>query len=92
MHTQGGKLTQPGGALIDPESGLAVMVVAVSPGSPAERAGLKPYDIIVTFGNRYARTTKDVHNMLGLEASLVSVYMAWHVTRTQIIAGLGFAQ
>ncbi|KAG5190753.1 trypsin-like cysteine/serine peptidase domain-containing protein [Tribonema minus] len=56
-----------GDGYVDPESGLAVMVVAVSPDSPAARAGLQPYDLILDFGAKPARTTTDVHNVIGLE-------------------------
>ncbi|MBN1533763.1 MAG: trypsin-like peptidase domain-containing protein [Spirochaetes bacterium] len=49
------------------ESPQGVMVVSVEPGSPAERTGLKPGDIIVALGGRTVATADDLHRSLGEE-------------------------
>jgi hypothetical protein len=45
-----------------PESGA--LVVNVVPGSPADRAGLRPGDVITQIGNRSVQTPTDVHAAL----------------------------
>lgn len=44
------------------ESGI--MVITVEPGSPAARAGIKDYDIIVAYGGRPVSGIDDLHRML----------------------------
>ena len=42
-----------------------VLIVQVTPGSPAERAGLRPGDVILSFDDRPVHTMSDVHDRLG---------------------------
>ncbi len=41
-------------------SGVGIIVTAVEPGSPAERAGLKPNDIITYFGGKQLFSFEDL--------------------------------
>jgi len=43
-----------------PESGGAPVVLAVEPGSPAEKAGLKPGDVLLRFDGRKVASTSDL--------------------------------
>ncbi len=45
----------------------AVMVSSVEPGSPAERAGLEPRDIILAYGEHPVGTIDDLHRQLSEE-------------------------
>lgn len=45
----------------------AVMVSSVEPGSPAERAGLQPQDIIVAYGPNPVGSIDDLHKLLSEE-------------------------
>ena len=42
-----------------------VLIIQVTPGSPAERAGLRPGDVILSFDDRPVHTMSDVHDRLG---------------------------
>jgi S1-C subfamily serine protease len=44
-----------------------VMVASVEPGSPAEKAGVKPRDIIVAYGNSPVESVDDLHKLLSEE-------------------------
>jgi S1-C subfamily serine protease len=44
-----------------------VMVASVEPGSPAEKAGVKPRDIIVAYGDSPVETVDDLHKLLSEE-------------------------
>src|ERR1700736_3015055 len=44
-----------------------VMVASVEPGSPAEKAGVKPRDIIVAYGDSPVESVDDLHKLLSEE-------------------------
>jgi S1-C subfamily serine protease len=44
-----------------------VMVASVEPGSPAEKAGVNPRDIIVAYGDRPVESVDDLHKLLSEE-------------------------
>ncbi len=44
-----------------------VMVASVEPGSPAEKAGVKPRDIIVAYGDSAVESVDDLHKLLSEE-------------------------
>jgi S1-C subfamily serine protease len=44
-----------------------VMVASVEPGSPAEKAGVKPRDIIVAYGESAVESVDDLHKLLSEE-------------------------
>jgi len=44
-----------------------VMVASVEPGSPAEKAGVKPRDIIVAYGDNPVESVDDLHKLLSEE-------------------------
>ena len=44
-----------------------VMVASVEPGSPAEKAGVKPHDIIVAYGDSPVGSVDDLHKLLSEE-------------------------
>ena len=44
-----------------------VMVTSVEPGSPADKAGVKPRDIIITYGENPVGAVDDLHRLLSEE-------------------------
>jgi S1-C subfamily serine protease len=46
------------------EKSMGVMVMSVEPGSPAEKAGLKPHDIIVAYDGNPVGAVDDLHKLL----------------------------
>jgi S1-C subfamily serine protease len=43
------------------------MVTSVEPGSPADKAGVKPRDIIITYGENPVAAVDDLHRLLSEE-------------------------
>jgi len=51
-----------------PNVQAGVLIPQVHPGSPAERAGLQPGDVVVEFGGQQVKSVKDITDTIGYEA------------------------
>lgn len=55
---------------LDLLSDRAVGVVSVAPGAPADRAGIRPGDLLVAAGDRILASVDDLHRLLSLNSSI----------------------
>jgi len=58
------------------QDGDLVLVIDVIPGSPAEKAGLKDGDIIVSIGNKFGGNLQDYKNVLQQPGNRISIVIS----------------
>ncbi len=71
------------------QDGTEVLVIDVMPGSPAEKAGLKDNDVIISIASKFAGTLQDYKNILQSPGSRVKIVVLRDQTFEEIHLKIG---